>query len=455
MGETSSKLFSEFSGVTKSEWLAKIESDLKGKPLDILEFKPEFDLDIKAYYHPEDFKERRLTNQAGDQTNNDWFVNEVFIDDNSKLTNKKILEKLNQGVTGLKLVLNADSNFDILFKDVLVEYIFVHLVFSTLSQVETFVSFSKDYNFGSCNLELAVLSDGLTEGTLTFKTTDLVNYYELTKTIQGANLVVSADCFGDFGASTVQELAIAMAQLHESFEVLMDHDISIETISNKIALNLSINGDYFVNIAKYRAVKELTMQLQKQWDIEQSAPWLNAITGIRNITHNDRYNNLLRQTTEAMSAISGGVNTVTIQPYSQVTDNEHNLSERLARNIQLILKEEAYFDKVIDPGSGSYYIESLTDQLIEKAWQLFIDIENQGGYLSAISNGYIHSLINKNRQDMVAQLNAHTQTLLGVNKYPNNMETWQNVDHQDSKKSVAFEGFTIFQLESNFEKTTK
>ena len=189
-----------------------------------------------------------------------------------------------------------------------------------------------------------------------------------------------------------------------------------------------------------------------QWDFEANTPvWINATTSVRHMTVNDRYNNLLRQTTGAMSAVIGGAKSLTVVPYSNVTGDETERAERMARNIQLILKDEAYLDKVIDPGSGAYYIESLTDQLIDKAWAFFMAIESEGGFYKAIESGYVQSQIAGHIASMVEQLNSGSQTLLGINKYQNTLEDWQNVKPQAIKEGKQFKSFQVFNLETYFE----
>ena len=454
MGDKSTQLFDEFAGTDAATWLKKIEKDLKGKPLDILKFNPEFDLEAKAWYHLDEVTGQSV-NQAGvTQNNNDWFITETIRDEDSEVTNTTILNKLNNGTTGLRIILQPQSDFNILFKDVLLEHIFVHLVFDSIEQFEVFSSYLNGKQLGLANFELPVLTQGLASGRLEFDRGDLLKMKQIAPEIGEKGIVVSGTEFGNYGASTTQELAIVVSQLNEILQTLKDGAVNLEYVAENVAVNLSINNDYFVNIAKFRAVKVLVDQLFQQWGVSyKNGVWINAETGIRNLTENDRYNNLLRQTTEVMSAVSGGVNAVTVKPYSDITGDENELAERMSRNIQLILKEEAYFDKVIDPGAGAYYIEYLTDQLVQKAWQMTLQIEDKGGYIEAVKIGFIQALLNEHKSQLKSELNNGNNILLGVNKFPNSMEDWRSsASESNIQTDQAFEPFSLFRLESQFEK---
>ena len=192
----------------------------------------------------------------------------------------------------------------------------------------------------------------------------------------------------------------------------MKKNYSLDEIANSFYTTLSVNDDYFTNIAKFRAYELLLNHFFEDFD---DGYWLsntlvNGQTNYRHMTKNDRHNNLLRSTTQAMSAVLGGCANLYITPF----DRSDEISERMARNIQLILKEEAYFDKVSNPANGSYYIEDLTNQLVSKAWSLFLEVENQGGYIKAMESNFMQNEIEKNKTLLVEKLNSNEKMLLGV-----------------------------------------
>ncbi|MFK8044619.1 MAG: methylmalonyl-CoA mutase family protein [Crocinitomicaceae bacterium] len=453
MGSKTSNLFAEFKPVSLSEWEEKMIKDLKGKSIESLNFKPEFDLSDKAYYHPSEFSNHASSVGSDlNADNNDWSISQTFVDTNSKKTNFEILKVLNEGVSGLKITITEDSNFQLLFNEVLIEHIFTHIICLSTNDYKRFVQYLADTNTKVSMIEMPFLTKGLDKGTLTLNQLDIDNFVSDSAMYCTKNLVIDGYCFCQFGASTAQELAIALSQLNEYFQRLSNQKIHVERLHEKIALHLGITDNYFVNISKFRAVKELVLQLQEQWSmVTDTMPWTSGETVLRHMAVNDRHNNVLRQTTSAMAAVIGGVDQLVIRPYSELTENDKDLSNRLSKNIQLILKEEAFLNQVIDPGAGSYAIESLTNQLIEKAWDYFLQIENEGGYYDAIDNGFIHSLIEKSKKEMINDLSNGAKTLLGVNKFQNSAENWREPADVAMGPNTDFKSFSAFNLESHFE----
>jgi len=224
---------------------------------------------------------------------------------------------------------------------------------------------------------------------------------------------------------------------------------------------LSVNDNYFVNIAKFRVFRSLAKLLFEGYDTKHDfiSPTIYAKTNIRHLAKNDANNNPLRETTQAMSAIIGGCDVLTIQygedeNYSIGSEQEQKRFRRISRNIQLILKEEAYLDKVIDPGAGSYYLEQLSSQILEKSWNLFLEIENNGGLIKAIKENTIQTKIQANRKALIDQMISNKNTFLGVNKHPNATEEWIEPIEPNKTSNGDFEALTPFNLEAYFSKPT-
>src|SRR5690606_14042641 len=133
----------------------------------------------------------------------------------------------------------------------------------------------------------------------------------------------------------------------------------------------------------------------------------------------DPYVNLLRTQTEAMSGVLGGADSITVNPFNSAYEKPTEFSERIARNQQILLKEEAHFDKTVDPAAGSYYIETLTDNIAEQAWKLFVEVENLGGFTAAIEKGFIQKQIKETASKRDADIATRKEIILGVNQYPN------------------------------------
>ena len=304
------------------------------------------------------------------------------------------------------------------------------------------------------NISFPVLTNGLENG---YFSNSLQHFSIFNKSLinSGANTIhVDGFTIGLAGASTIQELAICLAQLSEYTQhLLKEEEFTLEEISEAFYTTLSVNDEYFTNIAKFRAYQVLLTHFFENFD---EGFWLENITinGQTNFRHhskNDKYNNLLRSTTQAMSAILGGCANLLVTPF----EKGNEISERMARNIQLVIKEEAYFDKVNDPSKGSYYIEDLTNQLVEKGWAMFLDIETHGGYISCIKSNYIQNEIQKNKTLLIEDLNSNNKMFLGINKYQNTLENWIDVKPKAVNSKGSFTPLTPFILENHYIKSTK
>ena len=454
MESNHANLFQEFKPVSQSEWEEKIEKDLKGKGLSSLQFKPEFDLEAKANYHPDEFTEQQYSNgNILNNNNNDWAISQAFSDSNSKETNSAILKALNTGCTGLKIYTSSTTNFQDLFQNVMIAHVFTHVIIESSSDYKRLLAYLDTVNEKLSIIEMPFLTSGLNIGALKMNQLEIDNFIEDSANYCIKNVIIDGHAFCQFGASTAQELGITLSMLNECFQRLMNQEIAPKHWEDKIAIHLGVTDNYFVNIAKFRAIKELILQLKAQWNLNvDSMPWVSAETVERHMAINDRYNNVLRQTASAMSAVMGGISQLIVRPYSKVTNNDAALSARLSKNIQLILKEESYLNQVIDPSAGSYVIESLTDQLITRGWEYFRDIEKEGGYYDALESGFIHSQVEASKNEQIAAMNKGEKTLLGVNKFQNSNETWQSTTSTKTPENIDFKAFTVFNLESNFKK---
>jgi len=215
------------------------------------------------------------------------------------------------------------------------------------------------------------------------------------------------------GATMVQQLGYALAQTNEYLNHLKD-DLKV----NKIVYQVSLGTNYFFEIAKLRALRLLCNTLASEYNMQINCHIVATPTK-RNKTIYDYNTNMLRTTTECMSAILGGADTVCNLAYDAIYHKNNEFGERIARNQLLVLKHESYFDMVTNASEGSYYIESLTSQLAEKALELFKDIEAQGGFLKQLKEGTIQKKIKESATKEQAQFDAGEMVLLGTNKHPN------------------------------------
>lgn len=234
-------------------------------------------------------------------------------------------------------------------------------------------------------------------------------------------LGVNGLLFREAGADAVLELAAMLAMGTTYIDQLVARGISVERISAGMAFTAGIGPHFFMEIAKFRAWRALWTRIVSAYGVESHSvkPWVRAQTSTYDWTRYDRHVNLLRATTETFSAIVGGVDAVTVAPFSRLDSEDDDFSRRISRNIQIILRDESHLDRVVDPAGGSYYVEWLTQQLIDKAWKLFVEIDEAGGYLEELKSGKIQALIKRSRQTRSQDLAKRKQLLVGINAYAN------------------------------------
>jgi methylmalonyl-CoA mutase len=209
----------------------------------------------------------------------------------------------------------------------------------------------------------------------------------------------------------VQQIAYSLGQANEYFN-------RIETINKPIVFEVAVGTNYFFEIAKLRALRLLFNLIAKEYDHKLDCNIIVSPTK-RNKTLYDYNVNMLRTTTECMSAIIGGADAIANLPYDALYHKDNEFGDRIARNQLLILKKESYFDKVNNPADGSYYVENITSQLAEKSLALFKDMEVNGGFLKQLNDGIIKRKIQESADKEQELFDAGKEILLGTNKYPN------------------------------------
>ncbi|MFT4877660.1 MAG: methylmalonyl-CoA mutase, partial [bacterium] len=233
------------------------------------------------------------------------------------------------------------------------------------------------------------------------------------------NLSIRGQEYHNAGASATQELAFTLAQISEYFAT----DSNLK--ASKIQVSLGVSTNYFFEIAKFRAMRILWYQISEAYKKEETTLDLRAETGLRTSTIFDPHVNMLRNTSQCMSAALGGANTVNVSNFNAAYKQDDAFAQRMGRNISLILKEESYFNKVSDPSAGSYYIEQITNEQSQNAWSLFQEIEAQGGWIEAVKSNSIQEMIEQNAALQEGNLSAGNSQLLGTNLYPNMDEEMQ------------------------------
>jgi len=410
------KLFEEFSHKTLEEWNEKIITDLNGKDYKNLIWESPENIKVAPVYNRES-----VNGTKGETTHHhsDWEIEQTL----NKPSNKQVLTSLNGGASAL-LISNVESqDLEDVLENVLIEYIQTSIqsdeIENSIEALVTLIEKRKlDKNAIKGSLQYDPLMAALKKGsfdsniwndfeTVQEKTNSLLAYKSLS--IQGQE-------YHNSGASATQELAFTLAQMSEYFA---HHD---DLKASKIQVSLGISTNYFFEIAKFRAMRILWSQISEAYKKEETSLDLRAETGLRTLTVFDPNVNMLRTTSQCMSAALGGANTVNVSNFNAAYKQDDDFAQRMGRNISLILKEESYFNKVSDPSAGSYYIEQITNELSQNAWVLFQEIEAQGGWIEAVKSNSIQEMIEQNAALQEENLNVGNTQLLGTNLYPNKEE---------------------------------
>ncbi len=239
-------------------------------------------------------------------------------------------------------------------------------------------------------------------------------------------ITVNGHYFPEAGSTIVQELAFSLASANEYLYELTSRGLSADIVSQNLIFSFGIGSNYFLEIAKLRAARLLWTKIVEQYHPHQKKSlqmFIHSTTSLRNKTIYDPYVNMLRTTTEGMSVAIGNSDSISITPFDLAFADPDDFSVRIARNQQLILKEEAYLDKIVDPSAGSYFIENLTHSLVVHAWDLFLKIEDKGGFIECIKSGFIQNEIETSCREKESDIASRKMVMIGTNQYPNLKES--------------------------------
>lgn len=447
MADSKEKLFSDFSPVTTEQWMEKITADLKGADFEKkLVWRTNEGFKVKPFYRKEDLEGLKTTDalpgefpylRGNKKDNNEWLVRQEIRVDDVKEANAKALDILNKGIDSLSFHVKA-KELNAAYLETLLDGICaecVELNFSTCQGhvvelanllVEYFQKKGYDLNklHGSINFDYLnkMVAKGKEKGSLVDTAKALIAATAALPEYRVIN--VNALTLNNAGAYIYQELGYALAWGNEYMNQLTEAGVPAATVAKKIKFNFGISSNYFLEIAKFRAGRMLWADIVNSYlaegDCKCAAQMkVHAETSSFNLTIFDSYVNLLRTQTEAMSAALAGVDSMTVVPFDKAYETPNDFSERLARNQQLLLKEESHFDKVIDPAAGSYYIENLTVSIAKQAWDLFLAVEDEGGFYAAVKAGKVQEAVNASNKARHEAVAKRKEILLGTNQYPN------------------------------------
>ena len=465
----SEKLFTEFPPVPTEKWEEVITADLKGADYERkLVWKTGEGFNVRPYYRAENLEGIKfLGSQAGEfpyvrgtHAHNRWRVHQTVSVVCPKEANAEALKILNAGVDSLGFcIASADfsaADLDMLLKDICIPAVEITFCGEKMANVaELVLAKVEKEGIAKEDVRIAFCIDPLVKG-LSSKgdfcspngekcIARIVELIHKTKEYKHVRIVtVAGQTFGNSGSTIVEELAFTLSAGHDYLVRLTDAGLDVDAAARKLRFSFSVSSNYFMEIAKFRAARMLWANIVKGYGPAKNCACkmqIHAETSRWNQTVYDPYVNMLRGTTEAMSATIAGVYSLEVTPFDTSFENPTEFSKRIARNVELLLKNESHFDQVVDPAGGSYYVENLTQSIAAEAWKLFLEIEEKGGYTEAYKAGLIVERIKASAAAKDKNIATRRQTLLGANQYPNFTEV--------AGKEITAESVTRKQAEGN------
>ena len=444
------KLFSEFPPVPTEKWEEVINKDLKGADYEKkLVWKTIEGFKVKPYYRAEDLDNLEYLDSNPAQApftrgkhadNNVWDIRQDIKADTVEAANALALEALNRGANSLGLcACKVDSleKMQTLLKGIYLEACKINFTCgkNMLETLKLFAQVVKDNGcdpakvYGSCNFDL--YGHALLHGN--YRNGEDASYDEAVELVRFAKenlpgfrvLAVNGRHFHNAGSSIVQELGFTLAAANDLLAHLTDRGLTVEEVASNLVFNFATGSNYFMEIAKIRAARMLWSKIVEQYQPKCECCYkvfINATSSLWNKSIYDPYVNMLRTTTETMSAAIAGADSITTNPFDIAFKESDSFGYRIGRNQQLLLKEESYMDKIVDPAAGSYYIENLTDSIAQHAWQLFLNVEEKGGFAKAIREGFVQAEVERTAQQRDMDIATRKTTILGTNQYPNLLE---------------------------------
>lgn len=441
------KLFAEFQPVPTQQWEEVIAKDLKGADYEKrLVWKTMEGFSVRPYYRAEDLNELMHLNSSpasfpyvrGTKEDNNWLVRQGYCAwESFKKANEQAVDGLKKGVESIAFCVDgakeiSEEKMSVLLNGIdlsSTEVNFEGCSCATPAIITSFLAIAQKQGANPANVKASFDFDPIRTLSTTgnfccgeYKAT-LKKCIEAVKDYPQIRVVgVEAYAFSDAGSTIAQELGFAMAAGSEYLNILTELGFNADEAASRLKFTFAIGPNYFMELAKFRSARLLWANIAQQYGAKEERALkinIHAVTAQWNMTVYDSYVNMLRGTTEAMSAALAGVDSLEVLPFDYIYREPSEFSNRVARNTQIILKEESYFNKITDPAAGSYYIENLTSSISVEAWRLFVETEEKGGYIDAFTQGHIQAQIKSiaNKRDL--NIATRREILLGTNQYPN------------------------------------
>ncbi len=483
-------LFKDFNPVTTEQWKEKIILDLKGADYQkkLVWNTPE-GFAVEPYYMKKDIEnlsykdilpgEFPYVRGKNTKTNNWLICQNIYVEDLAE-ANKKALDVLSKGVQSILFVLKNDSinskgEMFLLLDKINIEKtpVSFSLAKANINFLEFFIAFIETNKYQAENIKGFISFDPLTYLNKTggFAESEQADFEQISIILKEYHsrlpnykfIHTNTAFYTHAGASSVQDIAFALSMGVEYISRLTSFGVDIDTISAHMQFRFGISNSYFMQIAKLRAARYLWAKIVESYapaSQEATKMCLHSETAFYRKTNYDSYVNMLRTTTEAMSAILAGTDSLSVHTFDINYKKPSDFSERIAINQQLVIKEEASFDKVVDPAAGSYYIETLTESLIKEAWNLFLQIEEKGGYVNAFKDGFVQEETKRVVENREIKIAKGRENILGTNQFPNAAEkteterdsSYMSFEEYPQNSNKIAESILIHRAAESFEK---
>jgi len=430
------KLFEDFEKSSAIDWKNQIIKELKEKPFESLISKTAEGISVLPFYHKDSSSDNGLNIQNPIQQKNEalppryWANQSKIIVKDEKEANKSALEALNAGAEGIIFVIEkADIDLELLLNEIQPEYCMISFqsnepYYSLISQYLNYISaheFDSHKISGFYHCDIIECRD---EGIIGLNDQDYKNIAELVEHADSypefKALCISSNLFHNSGANITNELGLLLSKSVEFFDKLTDLKLQFSQIIKSTVFSFAVGSNYFFEIAKLKAFKLNILKIADAYNSTVSAEdiFIHCNTSFRTKSALDFNVNLLRNTNEAMAAVLGGCNSLWVQPHDEAAGKPSSKTfRRIALNVSNILKEESHLDKVVDPTEGSYYIETIINEISNASWQLFCDFEEDGSYNHHFESGNIHQIIDSDAGKAEQNLWARKNLLIGANTY--------------------------------------
>ncbi|MDA3930984.1 MAG: acyl-CoA mutase large subunit family protein, partial [Prolixibacteraceae bacterium] len=468
MAEKNINLFSEFPPISSEDWRAKVDADLKGRDFEkALVWKTNEGFNVRPYYRQEDLEKVQHLNKLPGQfpfvrgtktKGNEWLIRQDIVVFDLEAANKKALEVLHKGINSLGFVFKGSTlisinDLKVLLKDIDLDAIELNIVACSkkVENAKVLAQYITEMYGADSKVKASVSIDPIgsfsKNGALKEENfSELKTLIEETIGLKKLSVInVKGKLYRDAGSSIVQELAFSLASGAEYLSTLSEMGADVASVAKKMKFNFGVGANYFMEIAKLRAARMLWAKIVEAYEPKcnccdscscggecedgicrcAAKMRIHSENTVWNKTVYDPHVNLLRTQTEAMSAVLGGTDSMTVLPFNAIYEDSTDFSERIARNQQILLKEEAHLDKIADVSAGSYYIENLTDNIATLAWELFVEVQEKGGYVEAFKAGFIQETIEATAAKLDKSIATRRENLLGTNQFPNFNEFMQ------------------------------